>query len=132
MKHPRELIRAAVDRSAPSRRIGTGRARPNDRPMRYRPATTFADEASGPPKFTSDYCCHLPSRWDIIYTPAQFSYKLDGTGADGARSEGGKRIILDKSASRPSSPGGPRVSAGLLVLYYYLILRSSLAWPWRL
>ena len=27
----------------------------------------------------------------------QFSYKFDGTGADGARSEGGKRILRDNS-----------------------------------
>ena len=27
----------------------------------------------------------------------RFSYTLDGTGADGARSEGGKRILLDNS-----------------------------------
>ena len=33
----------------------------------------------------------------IISTPAQFSYTLDGTGADGARSEGGRRILLDNS-----------------------------------
>ena len=30
-------------------------------------------------------------------TPAQFSYTIDGTGADGPRSEGGKRILLDNS-----------------------------------
>jgi len=30
-------------------------------------------------------------------TPAQFSYTLDGTGADGPRSEGGRRVLLDNS-----------------------------------
>ena len=30
-------------------------------------------------------------------TPAQFSYISDGTGADGPRSEGGRRILLDNS-----------------------------------
>ena len=29
--------------------------------------------------------------------PAQFSYTIGGTGADGPRSEGGKRILLDNS-----------------------------------
>ena len=29
--------------------------------------------------------------------PAQFSSTIDGTGADGPRSEGGKRILLDNS-----------------------------------
>ena len=33
----------------------------------------------------------------MISTPAQFSYTIDGTGADGPRSEGGRRILLDNS-----------------------------------
>ena len=33
----------------------------------------------------------------IISTPVQFSSTIDGTGADGPRSEGGKRILLDNS-----------------------------------
>ena len=37
---------------------------------------------------------HLRHR---ISTPAQFSYTIDGTGADGPRSEGGRRILLDNS-----------------------------------
>ena len=49
------------------------------------------------PKYTSAWRRHLPSKWYIISTPAQFSFTIDGTGADGARSEGGKRILLDNS-----------------------------------
>ena len=30
-------------------------------------------------------------------TPAQFSYIIHGSGADGARSEGGRRVLLDNS-----------------------------------
>ena len=37
------------------------------------------------------------SNYHIISTPAQFSYIIDGTGADGPRSEGGRRILLDNS-----------------------------------
>ena len=33
----------------------------------------------------------------LIYTPAQFSSTIDGTGADGPRSEGGRTILLDNS-----------------------------------
>ena len=44
-----------------------------------------------------DWCRHLPSKWYIISTPAQFSSTLDGTGAGGPRSEGGRRILLDNS-----------------------------------
>ena len=58
---------------------------------------TFADESSGLPKYTSAWRRHLPSKWYIISTPAQFSFTIDGTGADGARSEGGRRILLDNS-----------------------------------
>ena len=53
------------------------------------------------PKTGSSYTSvsrrHLPSKWYIISTPAQFSYTFDGTGADGARSEDGKRILRDNS-----------------------------------
>ena len=49
------------------------------------------------PKYTSAWSRHLPSKWDIISTPAQFSYTIDGTGADGPRSEGGRRVLLDNS-----------------------------------
>ena len=66
-------------------------------PETHRPAATFADESSGLPKYTSAWRRHLPSKWYIISTPAQFSFTIDGTGADGARSEGGKRILLDNS-----------------------------------
>ena len=66
-------------------------------PGRHRPAATFADESSGLPKYTSAWRRHLPSKWYIISTPAHVSSTIDGTGADGARSEGGKRILLDNS-----------------------------------
>merc|ERR1712091_76927 len=49
------------------------------------------------PKYTSDWRRLPASSRYIISTPAKFSYTIDGTGADGARSEGGKRILLDNS-----------------------------------
>ena len=49
------------------------------------------------PKYTSDWRRLPASSWYIISTPAQFSCTIDGTGADGPRSEGGKRILLDNS-----------------------------------
>ena len=67
------------------------------RGSRKAPPATFTDESYGLPKYTSDWRRHLPSKWDIISTPAQFSSTIDGTGADGPRSEGGKRILLDNS-----------------------------------
>ena len=67
------------------------------RASRKAPPTTFADESFGLPKYTSDWRRHLPSKWYIISTPAQFSSTIDGTGADGPRSEGGRRILLDNS-----------------------------------
>ena len=66
-------------------------------PGRHRPAATFADESSGLPKYTSAWSRLLLINKYIISTPAQFSYRIDGTGADGPRSEGGKRILLDNS-----------------------------------
>ena len=65
-------------------------------PGRLRPAT-FVDETYGSPNYTSARRRLLPSKWYIISTPAQFSCTIDGTGADSARSEGGKRILLDNS-----------------------------------
>ena len=67
------------------------------RASRKAPPATFADEPYALPNYTSDLRRHPPSTWYIISTPAQFSYKLDGTGADGPRSEGGRRILLDNS-----------------------------------
>ena len=67
------------------------------RASRKAPPATFADESSGSPKYTSDWRRLLWSNWYIISTPAQFSSTLDGTGADGPRSEGGRRILLDNS-----------------------------------
>ena len=55
------------------------------------------DETYGSPKYTSAWRRLLWSNWYIISTPAQFSYTIDGTGADGPRSEGGRRILLDNS-----------------------------------
>ena len=53
---------------------------------------------AGSPKYTSDWRCLLSSKWYIISTPAQFSYTIDRTGADGPRSEGGRRVLLDNSS----------------------------------
>ena len=56
-------------------------------------------------------------------TPAHFSLTIDGTGADGPRSEGGKRILLDNSRVYvrflPFVSG--RVHLGRLNKYSYIL-----------